>query len=65
MIFVIIRALPLIVASDARHDEAVLEMIVLIGRAVALACRGLQELVLENIALRQQLRALRRTRNVP
>jgi hypothetical protein len=47
----------LIVASDARRDDRVLEIIVLIARALALACRGHQELVLENIALRQQLRA--------
>lgn len=36
-------------------------MIVLALRALALACRGHQELVLENIALRHQLRALKRT----
>ena len=35
-------------------------MILLIVRALALACRGHQELVLENIALRHQLRTLKR-----
>jgi hypothetical protein len=35
--------------------DGVMEMIVLIARALALACRGHQELVLENLALRQQL----------
>ena len=33
----------------------------MVARALALACRGHQELVFENIALRQQLRALQRT----
>jgi putative transposase len=41
--------------------DGVMEMIVLIARALALACRGHQELVLENLALRQQLQAVRRT----
>ena len=38
-----------------------LETILLVLRALALACRGHQEVVLENIALRHQLRALKRT----
>ncbi|MDP9324838.1 MAG: integrase core domain-containing protein [Acidobacteriota bacterium] len=38
-----------------------LELIFLVVRALALACRGHHELVLENLALRQQLYALRRT----
>src|SRR5712691_9610665 len=38
-----------------------LELLVVIVRALALACRGHRELVLENLALRQQLTALRRT----
>lgn len=38
-----------------------LELIVLTGRALALAFRGQHELVLENMALRQQLRATKRT----
>ena len=37
------------------------EMIVLICRALGLAFRGHRELVLENLALRQQLRAMKRT----
>src|SRR5712691_4631695 len=36
-------------------------MILVLVRALALACRGHHELVLENLALRQQLNALRRT----
>src|SRR5439155_19354081 len=36
-------------------------MILVLVRALALACRGHHELVLENLALRQQLHALRRT----
>jgi hypothetical protein len=51
----------LIFAGHAGHDDRVLETILLIARALALACRGHQELVLENIALRQQLKALQRT----
>jgi hypothetical protein len=35
-----------------------------IGRALALALRGHRELVLENLALRQQLTVLRRTTNL-
>ena len=50
----------LIFARDPRHDRGVLEMIVLVGRALALAFQGHQEVVLENIALRQQLRAVTR-----
>src|SRR5437879_3685077 len=36
-------------------------MILLLARALAIACRGHHELVLENIALRQQLAALKRS----
>ena len=38
-----------------------LELLIVIGRALALALRGDRELVLENLALRQQLTALKRT----
>ena len=38
-----------------------LELLLILVRALALACRGHRELVLENLALRQQLTALRRT----
>jgi hypothetical protein len=38
-----------------------LERLFVIGRALALALRGHRELVLENLALRQQLTALKRT----
>jgi hypothetical protein len=34
---------------------------VLLFRAIALACRGHQDVVLENLALRHQLRTLQRT----
>jgi len=43
-----------------RRRWAVLELLILIGRALALACRGHHELVLENLALRQQLMAAKR-----
>lgn len=36
-------------------------MFLVLGRALALALRGHREVVLENLALRQQLRALQRT----
>jgi putative transposase len=42
-----------------------LELLVLIGRALALACRGHHELVLENVALRQQVSAMKRTAKRP
>ena len=38
-----------------------LEFLLLIVRAIGLACRGRRELVLENIALRHQLRILQRS----
>ncbi len=37
-----------------------LDLLILIGRALALALRGQRELVLENLALRQQLAAMKR-----
>ncbi len=40
-------------------------MILVLVRALALACRGHHELVLENLALRQQLNALRRSGTRP
>jgi putative transposase len=42
-----------------------LELLIVIGHALALAFRGPRELVLENMALRQQLTALRRTTKRP
>jgi hypothetical protein len=39
----------------------VLELIVLLLRAIALTCRGHQDIVLENLALRHQLRTLQRS----
>jgi putative transposase len=42
-----------------------LELLILMVRALTLACRGQRELVLENIALRQQLRALKQTTKRP
>jgi hypothetical protein len=41
-----------------------MEIVLLMARALALACRGHQELV-ENLALRQQLNALRRNGRRP
>jgi hypothetical protein len=38
-----------------------LELVIVIGRALALAFRGHRELVFENLALRQQLTAVKRT----
>ena len=55
--FAMIRAGRAMVASRLaeRQNRRVLEMIVVLIRALALACRGHHELVLENLALRQQL----------
>jgi hypothetical protein len=55
----------LIFVGGARHDRRVLEMIALIVRSLALARRGHRELVLENMALRQHLRAFKRTTKRP
>jgi hypothetical protein len=43
----------------------VLATILWVASALALACRSHDELVLENLALRRQLRALTRTRKRP
>jgi len=42
-----------------------LELLMIIGRALALALRGHRELVLENLALRQQLTAVKRRTKRP
>jgi putative transposase len=42
-----------------------LALLILMGRALTLACRGHEELVLENMALRQQLTAMKRTTKRP
>jgi hypothetical protein len=42
-----------------------LELLIVIGRALALAFRGHRELVLENLALRQQLTTVKRTTKCP
>src|SRR5207248_1832026 len=51
--------------GEASDDPRMLELLIVIGRALALALRGHQELVLENLTLRQQLMAMRRTTNRP
>ena len=42
-----------------------LELLLIVVRALALALRGHRELVLENLALRQQLTAMKRSANRP
>jgi hypothetical protein len=42
-----------------------LDLLIVIGRALALALRGHRELVLENLALRQQLTAMKRATKRP
>jgi putative transposase len=54
------RASRLIRRPCNRKIAVVLETILLLIRGLALACRGHRELVLENLALRQQLNTLRR-----
>jgi putative transposase len=51
---------PLNSGGNSRHDQPVLELLLLLLRAIALACRGHREVVLENIALRHQLRTVQR-----
>lgn len=55
------RCAPLSAGGNSRHDQPVLEVLLLLLRAVALTCRGHREVVLENIALRHQLRTLQRS----
>jgi transposase InsO family protein len=47
--------------GTASHDLRMLELLIVVVRALTLALRGRRELVLENLALRQQLAALHRT----
>jgi hypothetical protein len=56
---------PLIFRIDASHDRCMLELLLIAARALALALRGHRELVLENLALRQQLTAMKRSANRP
>ena len=42
-----------------------LQLLILVGRALALGLRGHRELVLENLALRQQLMAMKRANSHP
>jgi putative transposase len=48
-------------ATTPATIHRMLELLIVVVRAVALALRGHQEMVLENLALRQQLAALHRT----
>jgi hypothetical protein len=43
--------------ADASHDRRMVELLIVISRALALALRGHREVILENLALRQQLAA--------
>jgi hypothetical protein len=56
---------PLIFRIDASHHRCMLELLLVVARARALALRGHRELVLENLALRQQLTAMKRSANRP
>ena len=42
-----------------------LQLLIVVGRALALGLRGHRELVLENLALRQQLMAMKRANRRP
>src|SRR5262245_22316803 len=48
---------PIDFRTDAGHDRRMLELLIVVVRALTLALRGHRELVLENLALRQQLAA--------
>jgi hypothetical protein len=45
--------------GPSQQDRAVLELIILLLRAIGLACCGHEDIVLENLALRHQLRTVR------
>ena len=47
-------------SSHSRQDEDVIQLTLLLLRAITLACRGHHDVVLENLALRHQLRTLPR-----
>ena len=51
---------PVDCAGHSGQDHAVLELMLLLLRAIGLACRGHHDVVLENLALRHQLRTLQR-----
>jgi len=55
----------LIRRGTQRKNLRVLELILLLGRSLAVAGRGHHELILENIALRQQLAAVKRRTTRP
>src|SRR5262245_833638 len=59
------RLCRLIRGGTQRKNHRVLELILLLGRSLAVAARGHHELILENIALRQQLAAMKRTTTRP
>jgi hypothetical protein len=56
-----VRSRALIFGDRSHQDRSVLELLVLLARAIALACRGHHDIVLENLALRHQLRTLQRS----
>jgi hypothetical protein len=47
--------------ANANNHRRMLELLIVIGRGLALALYGHRELVLENLALRQPLMAVKRT----
>jgi hypothetical protein len=59
------RLCRLIRRGTQRKNLRVLELILLLGRSLAVAGRGHHELILENIALRQQLAAVKRRTTRP
>ena len=54
-----------IFAPAAAKIDAMLELLIVLARALPLAFRGHRKLVLENLALRQQLTAVKRTTRRP
>ncbi|PYQ86037.1 MAG: hypothetical protein DMF84_30815 [Acidobacteria bacterium] len=55
------KSRPVDFRTDAGHDRRMLELLIVVARALTLALRGHWEVVLKNLALRQQLAAIRRT----
>jgi hypothetical protein len=55
----------LILGTRASQDRNMLQLLIVMGRALALGLPGHRELVLENLALRQQLMAMKRATRRP
>ena len=55
----------LILLAATAEDRVMLQLLIVVVRALALGLRGHRELVLENLALRQQMMAMKRANSPP